>query len=106
MTVDAGDEIFINCEMFGYIKSDSDFLWMKGSVIVRKNDRTSITIRDGAAERGQIGGIVVGSSRVSTLRISDAMESDSGTYTCIVAGTEAAESVQITVVSDMTASKL
>ena len=102
-SVEFGEDAFLSCEMHGFIRSDSDFLWMKGNETLENNDRITIEVVDGTAMRGQFGGTEPVVSRVSSLMIADAEESDEGIYTCFVAGTEVEESVQLTVnLSDTT----
>ena len=90
-----GENVSLSCEMSGYLRNDSDFVWMKGNETVMDKD---IVITDGTPMRGQIGGINPVSSRVSTLTIPDVRESDEGVYTCLVkgAGVEATVALNVT----------
>ncbi len=83
--------------MHGYLRRDSDFMWTKGNEAVTNNDRRNITLSDGDPMRGQRGDASPGHSRLSTLTIFDARESDGGMYTCFVAGTEQEASIQLRV---------
>ena len=96
-SVELGEDAFLACEMHGFIRSDSDFLWMKGNETLENSDRITIIIFDGAAMRGQFGGTEPVVSRVSSLMIADTEESDEGIYTCFVAGTVVKERVHLTV---------
>ena len=97
VTYDNETDVEMQCEMFLYVHSDQNLQWFKGGEhIITGTDRYKITFQDGQRP-GQSGGKNVGSSRVSTLAISEPLQSDSGTYTCSIINTDQSQAIQLTV---------
>ena len=88
----------LECEMTLYVRADEDLQWFRGSeMIASRNDRYTISYRNGLTGAAQNGGNVTVPGRVSVLTISNPQLSDSGTYTCRILGTEQSTDVQLNV---------
>ena len=99
---DNATEVSLSCEMFLYLRPDEDLQWFRGGQLITSGSgRHSITYTDGSG-LGQFGGDELGSSRVSTLVISQLQTSDSGTYTCAIRNTQHSQDLQLTVESNGT----
>lgn len=93
----AGAKADLFCEMNDYIRPDSEFRWRRGSQLISANDKYGIEYCDGLPMRAQNGGSSLAPSRFSTLTIFLVEESDEGTYTCFVEGSDASADVQLIV---------
>ena len=94
--------VSLSCEMSLYLRPDEDLQWFRGGQLITSGSgRHSITYTDGSG-LGQFGGDDLGSSRVSTLVISQPQTSDSGTYTCAIRNTQHSQDIQLTVESSGT----
>ena len=88
----------LECEMTLYVRADEDLQWFRGSEMIdSRNDRYTISYRNGLTGAAQNGGNVTVPGRVSVLTISNPQLSDSGTYTCRILGTEQSTDVQLNV---------
>ena len=97
MTLDNASSVEMSCEMSDYIRPDNQLQWIKdGQLIVSGQNRKTITFTNGTRD-GQIGGSTIGSSRLSTLTISNPVLSDSGTYTCRVMAANESVDIQLQV---------
>ena len=91
--------VSLSCEMSLYLRPDEDLQWFRGGQLITSGSgRHSITYTDGSG-LGRFGGDDLGSSRVSTLVISQPQTSDSGTYTCAIRNTQHSQDLQLTVES-------
>ena len=91
-------KVELGCEMTLFIRSDEDLQWFRGSeMIVSGTGRYTASYRNGLAGAAQNGGNVTVPGRVSVLTISYPQQSDSGTYTCRILGTEQSADVQLSV---------
>ena len=63
--------------------------------MITANDKHNIAYTEGISDAA-VNGVMV-SSRFTTLTISDVTDSDAGTYTCFVQGTDAESSVQLSI---------
>ena len=79
-------DVKLSCEMSEYIRPDKDLQWFKGDQLITNGAKYTIMYENGSGQ-GQIGGAKLGSSRLSTLTISEPQLIDSGSYTCAVRGT-------------------
>ena len=99
-TGSVGGEAGMNCLMSGYIRPDADLQWRRGEEMITANDKYSITYIEGIFDAA-VNGVMV-SSRFTILTISDVKDSDEGTYTCFVQGTDAEASVQLSITGSIT----
>ena len=91
-------EVELACEMTLYIRPDEDLQWFRGSeMIVNGTGRHTVSYRNGSVRAAQYGGDTLIPGRVSVLTISNPQQSDSGTYTCRILGTEQSANVQLSV---------
>lgn len=93
----AGAKGALNCEMTRYIRPDSTFLWRRLDEVFESSGRFEITYNTLADGRAQNGGDSLTFSRISSLQITSLDESDSGTYTCFVSGTDVSADVELVV---------
>ena len=91
-------DVSLSCEMSLYLRPERDLQWFRGGQQIMNTGRHMITYTDGNG-MGQFGGNTIGSSRVSTLVISEPQLSDSGTYTCAIRNTEVSQDIELTVES-------
>ena len=91
-------DVSLSCEMSLYLRPDRNLLWFRGGQQIMNTGRHIITYTDGDGT-GQFGGNIIGSSRVSTLVITEPQLSDSGTYTCAIRNTEHSHDIELTVES-------
>ena len=98
-TFDNATGVSLSCEMSLYLRPDEDLQWFRdGQSITSGSGRHSITYTDGSGE-GQFGGNAIGSSRISTLVISQPQTTDSGTYTCAIRNTQHSQDIELAVES-------
>ena len=97
-TQDNATNISLSCEMSLYLRPDDDLQWFRGELITGNTEKYTIIYSDGSSLMGQFEG-VIGSSRISTLVISEPQMSDSGNYTCTIRDTEHSQDIQLTVES-------
>ena len=98
-TFDNATGVSLSCEMSLYLRPDEDLQWFRdGQSITSGSGRHSITYTDGSGE-GQFGGDAIGSSRISTLVISQPQTTDSGTYTCAIRNTQHSQGIELAVES-------
>ena len=97
MTFDNATDVSLICEMSLYLHPDENLQWFRGKQIINTEGHT-VTYTNGTG-MGQFGENTIGSSRVSTLVISDPQLSDSGTYTCAIRDTEHSQDIELTVES-------
>ena len=94
-------EVELQCDMAAYIRPDEDFQWLQNGTILStgSGSKHSVSFKEGDRP-AQNGGAVIGEtkSRVSSLVISSLKLSDSGRYTCQVAGTTASADIDLSVV--------
>ena len=95
-----GGEAGMTCLMSGYIRPDTDIQWRRGEEMITANDKYSITYTESISNTA-VNGVMV-SSRFTTLTISDVTDSDEGTYTCFVQGTDAEATVQLSITGSIT----
>jgi hypothetical protein len=91
-------DVSLSCEMSLYLRPDENLQWFRGGQQIINTDRHTITYTNGTG-MGQFGEDTVGSSRISTLVISEPRLSDSGTYTCAIINTEHSQDIELTVES-------
>ena len=91
-------DVSLSCEMSLYLRPERNLQWFRGGQQIMNTDRHTITYTDGNG-MGQFGDDTIGSSRVSTLVISEPQLSDSGTYTCAIRNTEVSQDIELTVES-------
>ncbi len=85
--------------MSNYIRPDDQLQWFRdGEMITSGQARRQITFMDGT-KSGQLGGLLTQSSRVSMLKISNPVLSDTGTYNCRVMGTTESADIALIVQS-------
>ena len=84
--------VSLRCEVYGYI---SDIVWLKNGTPVVDGNRHSVVVSAGS-NSAQIGGKSPTLSMVSTVNISQVMEEDAGSYTCLMNGTAMQETVLLT----------
>ena len=83
-----------------YIRADEDLQWFNGSMMITSGtNRRTISYHNGRADAAQNGGSVIIPGRVSVLTISNSQQSDSGTYSCRILGTEQSADIQLNVMS-------
>ena len=92
------NDVSLSCEMSLYLHPDENLQWFRGGQQIMNTERHNITYTDGTGV-GQIREDTVGSSRISTLVISEPRLSDSGTYTCAIINTENSQDIELTVES-------
>ena len=98
-TFDNATGVSLSCEMSLYLRPDEDLQWFRdGQSITSGSGRHSITYTDGSGE-GQFGENAIGSSRISTLVISQPQTTDSGTYTCAIRNTQHSQNIGLAVES-------
>ena len=98
-TQDNATNISLSCEMSLYLRPDEDLQWFRGGELITGNtEKYTIIYNNGTPLMGQFEG-VLGSSRISTLVISEPQMSDSGTYTCAIRNTEHSQDIQLTIES-------
>ena len=87
------------CEMSQFIRPDSSLVWAGpgGQTINSETNRYQITFSNGTDNRAVDGSPTLVPSRVSTLRITNPISSDSGNYTCSVTDTNQAVTISLTV---------
>ena len=91
-------EVELVCEMTLFIRPDEDLQWFRGSeMIVNGTGRHTVSYHNGSVRAAQYGGDTLIPGRVSVLTISSPRQSDSGTYTCRILGTEQSADVQLSV---------
>ena len=96
-TFDNTTGVSLSCEMSLYLRPDEDLQWFRdGQSITSGSGRHSITYTDGSGE-GQFGGDAIGSSRISTLVISQPQTTDSGTYTCAIRNNQHSQDIELAV---------
>ena len=95
-TFDNTTQVSLSCEMSLYLRPDEDLQWFRDDQLISTSGRHSVSYTDGSG-MGQIGGDTIGSSRVSTLVISQPETSDSGTYTCAIRNTQHSQNIQLAV---------
>ena len=98
LTFDNVTDVSLSCEMSLYLRPDENLQWFRRGQQIMNTDRHTITYTDGTGI-GHFGEDAVGSSRVSTLVISEPRLSDSGTYTCALINTEHSQDIELTVES-------
>ena len=79
-----------------YLRPDEHLQWFRGGQLIMSSKRHTIIYSSGNGV-GQFGGSEVGSSRVSTLVISEPQLSDSGNYTCAIRDTEHSQDIELMV---------
>ena len=94
-------ELQCQCDMAAYIRPDEDFQWLQNGTLLStgSGSKYSVSFKEGdrpAQNRGAVRGET--KSRVSSLVISSLELSDSGRYTCQVAGTTASTDIDLSVV--------
>ena len=97
-TFDNVTNVSLCCEMSLYLRPDENLQWFRGGQQIMNTDRHTITYTDGTGI-GHFGEDTVGSSRISTLVISEPRLSDSGTYTCAIINTEHSQDIELTIES-------
>ena len=95
-----GRQFGLTCDMSGYIRPDTDIQWRRGEEMITANDKYSITYIEGFSDTA-VNGVMV-SSRITFLTIFDVTDSDEGTYTCFVQGTDAEATVQLSITGSIT----
>jgi len=91
-------EVELQCEMTLYIRPDEDLQWFNGSMMISSGtNRRTISYHNGTADAAQNGGNAIIPGRVSVLTISNPQQSDSGTYSCRILGTEQSADIQLNV---------
>ena len=101
LTVDVSlSEVELQCEMAAYIRPDEDFQWLQNGTLLStgSGSKYSVSFKEGdrPAQNGGVSGET--KSRVSSLVISSLKLSDSGRYTCQVAGTTTSTDIDLSVV--------
>ena len=96
ITLETGQNVTLDCEMYGYLRGKIE--WLKNGQQVQSGGRYSITVRTGSRE-GQDGGEDSVSSVVSQLTIQEVEEGDEGIYTCRVRNIQSTNFVALTVIS-------
>ena len=93
-------EVELQCDMAAYIRPDEDFQWLQNGTLLStgSGSKHSVSFKEGdrPAQNGGVRGET--KSRVSSLVISSLELSDSGRYTCQVAGTTASADIDLSVV--------
>ena len=97
-TFDNETDVSLSCEMSLYLHPDENLQWFRGEEQIMNTGRHTIMYTNGTGV-GQFGENNIGSSRVSTLVISEPRSSDSGTYICIIIDTEHSQHMELTVES-------
>ena len=93
-------EVELQCEMTLYIRADEDLQWFNGSTMITSGtNRHTISYHNGTAHAAQNGGNIFIPGRVSVLTISNPQQSDAGTYSCRILGTEQSADIQLNVMS-------
>ena len=89
----------LSCEMSQFIRPDDFLAWEgpNGQRIDRVTDKYQITFKNGRPRSAADGSPVLVPSRVSTLKISNPVPSDSGSYICMVLGTNLRATIEVTV---------
>jgi len=91
-------EVELQCEMTLYIRADEDLQWFNGSMMITSGtNRRTVSYHNGTAGAAQNGGSNIIPGRVSVLTISNPQQSDSGTYSCRILGTEQSADIQLNV---------
>ena len=91
-----GQDVFLSCVMEYYIYPDRDFQWMRENQrITVTTGKYDITYINHDENKGQIGGVNLTFSRLSSLRIYNLDISDEGLYICIVVGSGESSAVQL-----------
>ena len=91
-------EVELQCEMTQYIRADEDLQWFNGSMMITSGtNRHTVSYHNGTAGAAQNGGSVPIPGRVSVLTISNPQQSDAGTYSCRILGTEQSADIQLNV---------
>jgi len=78
-----------------YIRADEDLQWFNGSTMITSG--RTVSYHNGTAGAEQNGAIITIPGRVSVLTISNPQQSDSGTYSCRILGTEQSADIQLNV---------
>ena len=90
-------QVTLSCEMSLYIHPDENLRWYRaGEEISTDSGRFTIEYSNGNL-LGQFGDNTIGSSRVSTLVVSQPRVSDSDTYTCAIINTQHEQDIQLIV---------
>ena len=97
LTFDNATEVALSCEMSLFLRPDEDLQWFRGEQQIASDAaKHTITYTNGSGQ-GQFGENAIGTSRVSTLVISQPQMSDSATYTCAIRNTDQSLEIELTV---------
>ena len=97
LTFDNATEVALSCEVSLYLHPDEDLQWFRGEQQIASDAaKHTITYTDGSGQ-GQFGENAIGTSRVSTLVISQPQMTDSATYTCAIRNTDQSHEIELTV---------